>query len=918
MSSTSQSSASAARRPDAVLAELEVLRRENAQLRADNTRLRERLHLPAPPPAQLAPVRIPAPRSPGGLAGELAAVLAEVLEVDTVAPDRHFITDLGADSLLMAKFCARARKRPGLPPVSIKDTYRHPTINALAEALAPTPESREGTRAPVSRPAPDPAPLTISLPRYHLCGLLQLLAFLGFVSVATSVMAQGFLWIAAGPGLLDVYVRSATYAGATFAGACLVPILAKWTLIGRWTPRQIPVWSLAYLRFWLVKTLIRTNPLVRFVGTPLYSLYLRALGAKIGRGAVILSAVVPVCTDLLTVGAGTVIRKDSSFSGYRAVRGVIQIGPVDLGRDVYVGEMTVLDIGTSMGDGAQLGHSSALHAGQSVPAGARWHGSPAEPTTVDHRAVRTTRLSVLRRVVLPLLQLLVLLGVTLPVATGALIVVFREVPQLASLLGDLPPVVTNWTFYRDATVLATALYFGSLLLGMIMVVTVPRLLRLLVRPDRDYRLYGIRYWAHRSISRMTNRGVFTRIYGDSSYIVYYLRSIGYDLSHVVQTGSNFGTAVKHDNPFLTTVGSATVVADGLSVINADYSSSHFRVSRVAIGAQNFLGNRVAYPTQGRTGDNCLLATKVMVPLDGPVREGAGLLGSPSFEIPRTVDRDLRLDVSDPVERRRKVLAKTRHNSVSILLLLASRWLLTCLLTVLTLGTVDLYSEFGPAVAALTGCLVLPLVTAYFVLLDRIMRGQLAHRPDGCSIYDRAFLRHERYWKVCADTYLQLFNGTPFKNVLWRLLGVKIGRRVFDDGCFLTERVFVTIGDRSTLNAGSVIQCHSQEDAAFKSDHSALGRRCTLGVGAFVHYGVQIDATVLIEADSLVMKGSAVPAGTRWGGNPAHDLGDPISGEPQFRRRRYTPPHRTRTSRAEADSCPAARSGPGAEGPSPAL
>ena len=160
---------------------------------------------------------------------------------------------------------------------------------------------------------------------------------------------------------------------------------------------------------------------------------------------------------------------------------------------------------------------------------------------------------------LPLLQLVVLLGVTLPVATGALIVVFREVPQLAALLGDLPPAVTSWVFYRDAPVLATALYFGSLLLGMIVVVTVPRLLRLLVRPDRDYRLYGIRYWAHRRITRMTNRRVFTRICGDSSYIVHYLRSIGYTLSDVVQTGSNFGTAVKHDNPFLTTVGSATVV-----------------------------------------------------------------------------------------------------------------------------------------------------------------------------------------------------------------------------------------------------------------------------------------------------------------------------------------------------------------------
>ena len=79
-----------------------------------------------------------------------------------------------------------------------------------------------------------------------------------------------------------------------------------------------------------------------------------------------------------------------------------------------------------------------------------------------------------------------------------------------------------------------------------------------------------------------------------------------------------------------------MVADGLSIINADYSASHFRVSPVAIGAHNFLGNRIAYPAQGRTGDNCLLATKVMVPMDGPVREGVGLLGSPSFEIPRTV------------------------------------------------------------------------------------------------------------------------------------------------------------------------------------------------------------------------------------------------------------------------------------------
>ena len=67
------------------------------------------------------------------------------------------------------------------------------------------------------------------------------------------------------------------------------------------------------------------------------------------------------------------------------------------------------------------------------------------------------------------------------------------------------------------------------------------------------------------------------------------------------------------------------------------------VADASIGAHSFLGNNIAYPSQGRTGDNCLLATKVMIPLDGQVREGVGLLGSPCFEIPRSVERDSRFD-----------------------------------------------------------------------------------------------------------------------------------------------------------------------------------------------------------------------------------------------------------------------------------
>ncbi|HXA58207.1 MAG TPA: phosphopantetheine-binding protein, partial [Streptosporangiaceae bacterium] len=345
----------------------------------------------------------------------LAEVLADVVRVERVSVDSHFFNDLGADSLVMAQFCARVRKRADLPSVSMKDIYEHPTIRSLVTALA------DAAPAPVESPVPPSIEEVkpVSTLQYVLCGTLQLLFFLGYAYLSALVISLGYHWISASSGLIDSYQRSVLFSGAAFLVLCTLPILAKWMLIGRWKPQQIRIWSLAYLRFWLVKTLIRSNPLVLLLrGSPFYALYLRALGAKVGRGVVIFSRSVPVCTDLLTIGDGTVIRTDSFFAGYRAQAGLIQTGAVTLGKDVLVCGLTVIDIGTSMGDGAQLGHASSLHAGQAVPDGQRWHGSPAVPTEVDYRAVHPTHCGTLRRAVYAVLQLLKLLFLYLPLATG--------------------------------------------------------------------------------------------------------------------------------------------------------------------------------------------------------------------------------------------------------------------------------------------------------------------------------------------------------------------------------------------------------------------------------------------------------------------------------------------------------------------
>jgi non-ribosomal peptide synthetase-like protein len=796
----------------------------------------------------------------------LADLLARVMLLEWVSIDSHFFDDLGANSLLMARFCARVRERTDLPCVSMKDIYLNPTIRGLAVALEDAVLALEDVAPAESRVSmPRETVMPVSMLQYILCGTLQFLLFLGYSYLLAVVLVDGDEWITGSAGWVDIYVRSLVFGGATFLCMCTVPILAKWILVGRWKPQKIRIWSLAYVRFWLVKTLIRSNPLVLFIGSPLYVLYLRALGAKIGRGVAILSQHVPVCTDLLTIGDDTVIRKESFFTCYRAEAGLIQTGAVTIGKDVFIGEMTVIDIETSIGDGAQLGHSSALHAFQAVPDGQHWHGSPAQRTGVDYRTVEPTGCGTLRKVVFSALELLSTLLLYVP-GIGIAIILF------VWLLSLEPLDFTSWTFYRDVLVVSFVLFFGVMLTGLVFVFTVPRVLNLTLRPGKVYPLYGFHYAIQRMIARMTNVKFFTYFFGDSSYIVYYLRCLGYDLSRIEQTGSNFGMAVQHETPYLSFVGSGTMVSDGLSIINTDFSSTSFRLSRASIGPRNFLGTNITYPSQSRTGDNCLLATKVMVPIDGDIREGVGLLGSPCFEIPRSVQRDSSFDhLKRGDELHRRLATKLRHNTVSMGLYLLVRWIYTFGLILLDLVIEDFYYQFGASAIAAGMVLLLGYTVFYFVLVERIVTGFRALKPQFCSIYDPYFWRHERFWKVPATVYAGMFNGTPFKNAIWRLLGVRIGSRVFDDGCWITERTLVTIGNDCTLNDGALIQSHSLEDGAFKSDHITIGAGCTVGINTLVHYGVTIGDGAVVEADSFLMKGEEVAPHARWQGNPAREM-----------------------------------------------
>ena len=238
----------------------------------------------------------------------------------------------------------------------------------------------------------------------------------------------------------------------------------------------------------------------------------------------------------------------------------------------------MLDIDTAMGNDTQLGHASSLQSGQRVPDGKHYHGSPAHR---DARPIiarsRPTPCSSLRRgsirapadrrhcaIVVPAAD-------HAPEPTGTpFSSATRATPSSAiDALGRDPAarLGAGWSRWRCWSARWRSVWSASTRRAAAVSTCSSQ-------PEQDLRAVRLPLLA---AARRRDRQQFPRstivLFGDSSAIVHYMRFIGWKLNKVEQTGSNFGTNQKHDNPFLCEIGSGTMVSDGLSMINVQMSSS---------------------------------------------------------------------------------------------------------------------------------------------------------------------------------------------------------------------------------------------------------------------------------------------------------------------------------------------------------
>ena len=133
---------------------------------------------------------------------------------------------------------------------------------------------------------------------------------------------------------------------------------------------------LNWVRSMVFLHIVRVLAASLFRATPLWSLYLRLNGARIGR-RVFVNSLAVTDHNLLDFGDDVIIGDGAHIAGHTVEDGLLKTARLRLGRGVTVGIASVVGIGVEAGPGCRVGALSVVPKFAKLEAGATYVGAPA-------------------------------------------------------------------------------------------------------------------------------------------------------------------------------------------------------------------------------------------------------------------------------------------------------------------------------------------------------------------------------------------------------------------------------------------------------------------------------------------------------------------------------------------------------------
>lgn len=700
--------------------------------------------------------------------------------------------------------------------------------------------------------------------RYYCCGFFQTLGC-GLRFFITSW--EFLLYFLVLTYMINIYsvfstkffVALVTIMLGLYPALFLLAILAKWSLLGKIKPGNYPLWGTYYMRWWLVQQLQKLAPIKYIINTPFIKLYYRLNGVKLGRNCHIGSEMIRAF-DLITIGDDTSISESAMLFGSTVENGWLKLGPITIGNRCYVGVHSVLGINTKMGDDAKLEDLSMLPENANIPNGETYSGSPARQS--QHNNILNKK-EIAKS------------GTIINFSFGFLQYLFLQLILLIYTLALAPGILLIDYFYYFQEKLLIAIStvpLGGLFFILILGSSIILIKKILVNdiPAGTYKVKSINYIRMWLLQLLFQESSFIdSVYG-SIYFPFLSRLLGVKIGR----HSEISTGI-HNHPNLLTIEDECFIADWALLGTPRIERGYIHFAPVTIGKRTFVGNSALLPPGTQLGEKCLIGVLSIPPINHESsKTNTSWFGSPAFYLPK---REIFSGFSEketflPPKKLYfyrgiiDLLRAIAPTTFAFLGLTLQFWVVNLLLMKFSLlKTILLFP--------LIDFCILLLIAGIAIELKWLLIGRFREtvKPNWSLFVWLDELITCLFDFVIATQLLEGLLGTPFYGFFMRLLGAKVGERVYFDTTYFTEFDLIDIGNDVCLNANSILQTHLFEDRVMKMGKIKIDNGCTIGNSAFVLYNTIMEEKSSLGSLSLLMKGEILPHDSHWGGIPAQHI-----------------------------------------------
>jgi non-ribosomal peptide synthetase-like protein len=770
---------------------------------------------------------------------QLAELWREQLGPVPIGPDSDFF-ELGGTSLAAAKLVSVLRAEH--PAIAVADAYNYRTLRGLAERLRTI-----GALETVEGPELSPGPMR-RLALMQLVGVFVLFAIQSVPWLIGSLIYGDIADIGT-PYVSWIWLGVAWFALASPPAHVGLQWLCTKVLLRDIKPGRYSRYSSLAARVWFVDRLAEVTRYERLGGTPWADRYARLVGADVGAGARL--ATVPPAGALLHVGAGATVESNVDMRGWWIDGQDLVVGEIRIGAGARIASRALLNPGAVIGDGAEI-EPGAVVSGE-VPAGERWAGSPARRVGSagddwPAEAPVTSGAGNWAWLFSASLVLEVVLGVTaFAPAIGLLALLGSEVPTLQT---SLVQIVLEAAVVTAVTVPMTA----------ILVALTLRIVWRLVQPGwyDEHAPVGWALWFGEELKKSSSTLLFP-LYA-SLYTRPWFRMMGLKVGRGTEISVTTGL-----NP-LVSFGELSQCTDDIGFCGVRSRDGWVAVEQIEIGDRSFLGPGSILRGGTRLDDDSLLGVMTLSPRRPAA--GSSWLGVPALELPRVPDAT---DPSRTINPPRRL--KLTRAVMDLLRLFIPNTIALVIEGLEIMGLAELCAHFGLGVAIVSAPFVLIAgafaATAVTIAMKWILIGRYrrSEHPLWSAFVWRDEMMNAAQEQLADERLLRLAMGTPLMSLYLRAMGARIGRGVWCETTAVTEHDMITLEDGTAVNRGGCLMTHLFHDRLLRIGPTRLDHGATLGPTAVVLPDTHVGAGTRVSGHSVVLRGEALPCGTRWRGTP---------------------------------------------------